>query len=235
MMSNVGGVPVVRVPLVSVVMIFLDAAAFMDEAIQSVVAQTYRRWELILVDDGSTDASPQIATRWVNHDRERIRYVTHPDSVNLGMSASRNLGIREARGTYIAFLDADDVYLPHKLAAQVEILEREKLAAMIYGPSIHWYSWDPAREGRRDVSRRLGVKPDRLVQPPMLISRFLSLEAQPPGTCSFLVRRSVCESRRRLRDRLPWDLRGSGVLLQGLCRVARLRRVDVPRLVPSTR
>lgn len=187
-------VPVAADPLVSVVLIFLDAAAFMDEAIQSVVAQTYARWELILVNDGSTDESPQIATRWAEDDPSRIRHVTHPNGENLGMSASRNLGIREARGTYVAFLDADDVYLPHKLAAQVAILEREKLAAMVYGPSIHWYSWEPGREGRRDVPRRLGVEPDRLVQPPALIARFLTLQAQTPGTCSVLVRRSVCEA-----------------------------------------
>jgi glycosyltransferase involved in cell wall biosynthesis len=181
-------------PLVTVVMIFLNGAEFMDEAVQSVIAQTYRDWELVLVDDGSTDASSHIARAYADQDPARIRYVEHAGHENRGMSASRNRGVQEGRGQYIAFLDSDDVYLPDKLEAQVAILERETRAAMVYGPSSHWYTWSPAMAGRSDQPRRLGVPPDQVVAPPELVTRFLQREAQTPGTCSVLIRRAVVES-----------------------------------------
>src|SRR5262249_40463181 len=101
-------------PLVSVIMIFLNAEPFIEEAIDSVLQQTYADWELLLVDDGSSDASTQIARRFAAGLPGRVRYLEHDQHVNLGKSASRNLGISEARGEFIAFLDADDVWLPHK-------------------------------------------------------------------------------------------------------------------------
>jgi glycosyltransferase involved in cell wall biosynthesis len=70
-----------------------------------------------------------------------VRYLQHPGHANLGMSASRNLGIRQADGPYMAFLDADDVWLPAKLEQQVALLEAWPEAAMVYGPTLWWYSW----------------------------------------------------------------------------------------------
>ena len=109
-------------PLVSIVVIFLDAEAFIEEAIESVLAQTYRHWELVLVDDGSSDGGSEIARRYAASHADRIRYIEHDRHQNRGMSASRNAGIREARGEYIAFLDADDVWFAEKLEHQVAIL-----------------------------------------------------------------------------------------------------------------
>src|SRR5215475_5728613 len=97
-------------PLVSVVIIFLNAECFIQEAIESVFAQAYPAWELLLVDDGSSDASTTIAQRYAEQHRHQVRCLEHPGHANRGMSASRNLGIRNARGPYIAFLDADDVW-----------------------------------------------------------------------------------------------------------------------------
>src|SRR4051812_33913704 len=94
-------------PRVSVVMIFLDAEEFIREAIQSVADQTVDSWELLLVDDGSTDGSTEMALRYLAEDPARIRLLHHPGGVNRGMSASRNLGLREARGEFVTFLDAD--------------------------------------------------------------------------------------------------------------------------------
>ena len=78
-------------------------------------------WELILVDDGSTDASTAIAKAWAASDPARIRYVEHDDHQNRGMSASRNLGVAVARGRYVAFLDCDDVWLPSALAHRTRV------------------------------------------------------------------------------------------------------------------
>src|SRR5215467_1200932 len=117
-------------PLVSVIMIFLDAEKFIQEAIESVFAQTYANWELLLVDDGSTDASSEMALRYAEQYPTKVRYLEHEGHQNRGMSASRNRGINNARGEYIAFLDADDVWLPLKLEQQTAILESQPEAAM---------------------------------------------------------------------------------------------------------
>ena len=87
------------IPYVSCILIFLDGAPFIDEAIESVVHQAgFDDWELILVDDGSTDASSAIAKTWAATDPARIRYVEHDRHQNRGMSASRNLGLALSRG-----------------------------------------------------------------------------------------------------------------------------------------
>ena len=109
-------------PLVSVIMPFLNAAPFLEEAIESVRAQTYANWELLLCDDGSTDGSSEIARRYASLDPSRIRHLTHDDGATHGASAARNLGLRRVRGELVALLDGDDVWLPHKLEEQVAIM-----------------------------------------------------------------------------------------------------------------
>jgi len=189
-------------PLVSVIMIFLDAERFIEEAIESVTSQTYQAWELVLVDDGSSDESSRIARRHADRSSGQIRYLEHEGHVNVGMSASRNAGIRAARGELIAFLDADDVYRPEKLERQVAILQRQPEAAMVYGATQHWYSWTGrSADLARDSLRRLGVAPDTLVHPPALIPLFLRLEAQTPGTCGILARRDAIERIGGFEDR----------------------------------
>ena len=136
-------------PLVSAITIFLDAETFLREAIESVLAQTYANWELLLVDDGSTDGSTEIALGYARLYPQRIRYLEHEGHRNRGMSASRNLGIPHARGEYIALLDADDVWLPLKLERQVAILESDPESAMVYGATRVLAQLDGAARGRR--------------------------------------------------------------------------------------
>jgi GT2 family glycosyltransferase len=182
-------------PRVSVVMIFLNGERFLDEAVQSVLAQTYSRWELLFVDDGSTDGSTAIARGYATRYPERMRYLEHPGHHNLGMSASRNLGIRQARGEYIALLDADDVYLPDKLQRQVAILDAHPEAAMVYGATCHWYGWTGRPEDQtRDHLRTLGVTPDTLHPARALVPLFLRGEAETPGTCGVLFRHTAAEA-----------------------------------------
>ncbi|MDJ0799822.1 MAG: glycosyltransferase family 2 protein, partial [Calothrix sp. MO_167.B12] len=96
---------------ISCIIIFFNAGEqFFIEAIESVFAQTYENWELLLVDDGSTDGSTEIALRYAQKYPEKVRYLEHKEHQNRGMSATRNLGIRHAKGEYITFLDADDVW-----------------------------------------------------------------------------------------------------------------------------
>jgi len=180
--------------LVSVIIIFLNAERFIEEAIDSVLQQTYADWELLLVDDGSSDASTQIARRFAARLPGKVLYLEHDQHVNLGKSASRNLGISEARGEFIAFLDADDVWLPHKLEEQVSILSAQPEAVMLYGRTQKWFGWTGRAEDiEKDALTQLAVEPDTLAQPPLLLTRFLKNENIYPCTCSMLVRRSAFE------------------------------------------
>ncbi len=128
-------------PLVSCIIIFLNEEKFLADAVESVLAQTYANWELLLVDDGSSDASESIAMAYCARNHERIRYLTHEGRLNRGMSASRNLGLKEARGQFTAFLDADDSWLPHKLEQQIALFEEHPEAVMVCGATLYWHSW----------------------------------------------------------------------------------------------
>ena len=182
-------------PLASGIIIFLNAEEFLDQAIASVLEQTYTHWELLLVDDGSTDESRAIAQRYVRQYPEKIRYLEHEGHQNHGMSASRNLGVRHARGTYIGFLDADDIWLPSKLEQQVAILESHPQAAMVYGRTQIWYSWtgDPAHR-ELDHFYELGVEPGTLIAPPRLLILLLQNKVQTPTTCNALIRGALFEN-----------------------------------------
>ena len=110
-----------RQGLVSVVIIFFNEERFLAEAVASVYAQTYHDWELLLVDDGSSDRSSEIARGYVERDPARVRYLQHPGHVNRGQGAARNLGVRAAQGEWVAFLDGDDVWLPERLERSVAL------------------------------------------------------------------------------------------------------------------
>ena len=84
-------------PEISCLTIFLNPGRFFETALESVLAQSFSDWELLLVDDGSTDGSTEIAKEYAARYPERIRYLEHPEHANRGMSASRNLGIRHTR------------------------------------------------------------------------------------------------------------------------------------------
>jgi glycosyltransferase involved in cell wall biosynthesis len=181
---------------VSIITPFLDAGRFIEESIQSVLAQTYDNWELLLVDDGSTDASTGIALQYAAAHPGRVRYLSHEHRQNRGASASRNLGARHARGDYLAFLDADDVYLPQKLEVQVPILDAHLDIAMLYAATEYWYSWSgrPDDAGRDWVWRRYGAEPDTVIEPPHMLVRFLEDGGTVPCMGGVLVRRGAVQT-----------------------------------------
>lgn len=113
---------------VTVVMPIYNAKRFLEEAIESVVHQTYENWELLLVDDCSKDGSLEIARRYEQEDR-RIRVIANEQ--NQGVAMSRNTGIKEAKGEYIALLDSDDVWVSTKLEKQIALI-MEKNATIVY-------------------------------------------------------------------------------------------------------
>jgi glycosyltransferase involved in cell wall biosynthesis len=179
-------------PQVSVIVIFLNEERFLGAAIESVLAQTFSDWELILVDDGSTDASPAIAAAAAARDPARIRAVAHPGRENRGMSASRNRGLAEARGRYIAFLDGDDVWLPEKLDQQLAVFAANPGVELVYGRTLMWRSWDGSAPDL-DFRYPLGVVPDRSYPPPRLFEVLLRNRAQNPNTGNAIMTRALVE------------------------------------------
>jgi glycosyltransferase involved in cell wall biosynthesis len=103
-----------------------NGVAYIAQAIESVLAQTYSDWELIVVDDGSQDRTAEVVRAYGND----VRYVYQE---NQDVAAARNRGVREARGVWIAFLDQDDFFLPEKLALQVAAAGQNPRAAIVHG------------------------------------------------------------------------------------------------------
>lgn len=126
-------------PCVSIVVIFLNAEKYLHEAIDSVFAQTYTQWELLLVDDGSSDGSTGIALSYAEKFPGKVYYLEHGGHQNRGMSASRNLGVKHAQGEFVAMLDADDVWLPGKLLTQVALLRQYPEVGLVAHPAFYWY------------------------------------------------------------------------------------------------
>lgn len=113
-------------PTVSVIVPVLNGASYIPKAIESVLAQSFEDFELIIVDDGSTDGTAAVVRAY---DDTRIRYFYQQ---NRGLSAARNSGIRIARGGWLAFLDCDDYWHPGKLSAQLDAARRVPDAGLIY-------------------------------------------------------------------------------------------------------
>ncbi len=184
--------------LVSCIIIFFNPdRQFLIEAIESVFDQTYDNWELMLVDDGSTNTSTEIALEYVLKYPEQVRYLEHDLHQNLGMSATRNLGILHASGEYIAFLDADDLWLPDTLTEQTAILDTHLEVAMVYGAIQWWYSWTENLEVKSDFIdtpqvflANPSIYLDRIVQPPILFMLLLQMKISISG---MLLRRQAID------------------------------------------
>jgi glycosyltransferase involved in cell wall biosynthesis len=121
-------------PLISCIIPAYNGEAYLSHAIDSILAQTYRPLEIIVVDDGSTDGTPAIATAY----GPQLRYECQ---ANAGPAAARNHGLQEARGEFVAFLDQDDVWHPQKLSRQLSRFEaRPELETCVAHVSLWWVS-----------------------------------------------------------------------------------------------
>jgi glycosyltransferase involved in cell wall biosynthesis len=116
--------------LVSVVIPCYKQAHFLGDAIESVVAQTYPHYEVIVVDDGSPDATAEAASRYPD-----VRYIRQE---NRGVSAARNTGLRHSRGTYIVLLDADDRLLPHHFETSLGVFRQQPGLGLVCG-DFRWF------------------------------------------------------------------------------------------------
>jgi glycosyltransferase involved in cell wall biosynthesis len=179
-------------PLVSVITIFLNEERFLSEAVESVLGQSYHRWELLLCDDGSTDGSTAIARAYADRYPDRIRYLDHPGHENRGMSATRNLGLAHCSGSLVGFLDADDSWLPEKLERDVAALEQNPAADMVVAPALYWHGWTGnPQDLALDEQSRVGAAPGRITRGPKVLHRILRGSAEALCTCAVLVRRDA--------------------------------------------
>jgi len=107
-------------PIVSVIIPSYNSGKYVEETLASVLSQSYTNFEVIVVDDGSVDGQKDCIFKWANRDR-RVRYIYQD---NQGVSSARNVGFNHSSGNYIAFLDADDVWMPNNLAVKIEKFEK---------------------------------------------------------------------------------------------------------------
>jgi glycosyltransferase involved in cell wall biosynthesis len=148
-------------PLVSVVIPAFNAHRFIARALDSVLRQTYPQLEILIINDGSSDT--ELLERALQPYQARIRYF---EQENRGPSAARNRAIGEARGLYVAFLDSDDAWLPHHLARQVALLQRDSAVHLVYSDSI-------LMRGDRAVGNAFTGEPQH---PPVTFEKILTEE-----------------------------------------------------------
>ena len=160
-------------PVVTVIMPSYNAERFIGEAIDSVIGQTVEDWELIVIDDGSTDRTLELLEEYRCRD-ERIRLVSQ--ETNRGPAHARNVGLSQARGAFVAFIDSDDVWHAQKTATQVQTMER-------LHADISYTAYIRRREG--DLSGSVVTVPPTVSYRAMLRRNFIACS-------SAMVRRATC-------------------------------------------
>lgn len=121
-------------PLISVIIPCYNYAAYIHDAIDSILAQTYQSWEMLIVDDGSKDNTAAIAQRYAAQDGR----ISYHYQTNQGLSAARNTGLRLAKGEYVQLLDADDYLAPEKLALHAAVLRQRPEVALVFGDTYNF-------------------------------------------------------------------------------------------------
>lgn len=179
-------------PLVSVIIPSYNYARYIGEAIDSVLSQTYRFVEVVVVDNSSTDNTLEVLQGY----GDSIRWIQQP---NQGVSGSRNRGIAESRGELIAFLDADDVWLPEKLARQVELFGDPRVGMVYCGLQYIDARGEPLEQSVEGLRGRV-LKKLALLEPPGI----------PACGSSAVVRREALEKvggfDRELSISADWDM-----------------------------
>lgn len=176
--------------LVSIVIPLYNAAAFLREMLDSILTQSYIHWELILVDDGSTDESIKIALEYEHRD-SRITLCRRPDSILKGAPSCRNIGMDKAKGEYLIFFDADDYIAPYCLKQRVEYLNSHSEYDFAVFPMLA-FEQTPSRCQRNMI---WGYQSDDGV-----LENFIA------GTIPFVVATNIYRRRSLLEKQLYWDV-----------------------------
>jgi glycosyltransferase involved in cell wall biosynthesis len=202
-------------PVASVIIPFLNGANFIREAVDSVFGQSFESWELILVDDGSSDESSQFAAELAETD-PRVSYMTHPGHANRGPALSRALGSSAARGDYLLFLDHDDVLYPGALLKMARELNSHPGASAVFA-GVHFWAFDPSLQAIDWVSSygRIG---SGLVSGRRMLRDLIRSDAHHPAICSTLFRRHAYDAVRDASAAYPGIYEDTAVLFQLLVR-----------------
>lgn len=208
--------------LVSVIIPTYNADKFIEEAIQSVLAQTYRMYEIIVVDDGSTDNTKEVLRKY----QDKIRCIFQ---ANCGPSAARNAGIKIAQGEYICFLDADDLWTSDKLEVQVSYLNRYPDIAFVFSDHIDIKGDEPcsstflaSKKVLEDLSTPDGVIPNGFVR--LLQENFIS-------TPTVIVKK-ICFDKAGLFDEELWSVEDRDLWIR---MAANFRLACLPKVVCKRR
>jgi hypothetical protein len=134
-------------PVVSICIATYNHAGFLPRCLDSILAQTFQDFEMVIVNDGSTDNTHQILMDYQERYPEKVRYFWHPGFANKGISATTNRAIQEARGKYIAFIGSDDTWHPEKLELQVALLEQHPEYGYVYSYAELIDEWDHVLPG----------------------------------------------------------------------------------------
>jgi glycosyltransferase involved in cell wall biosynthesis len=162
-------------PWVTALVPVYNGERYLALALDSALAQTYPRLEVIVVIDGATDDSGRIAERYAAASNGKVRVIVQ---ANKGLPAARNTAIAEARGEYLALLDADDIWMPHHVASAVEVLDADPSVGLVHG-NVRCIDEDGALSGvytrrwheQRDVYRALALRHDHIVCPTAVFRR----------------------------------------------------------------
>ena len=180
--------------MISIIIPAYNADKYLANTIQSVINQTYIDWEIIIINDGSTDGTLELINNFKDKD-SRIKVFSHE---NAGVAHSRNRGIAEAKGEFIAFLDADDLWTPDKLEMQLKVLQENPEAGVAYS----WVDYIDETGKFLYPGSHITVNGD--AYPKLLINNFLENGSNP------LVRREALEKIGKFDVNLPpaedWDL-----------------------------
>ncbi|HHL2037255.1 glycosyltransferase family 2 protein [Clostridium perfringens] len=174
--------------LVSIITPVYNAERFLKETIESVINQSYKNWELILVDDCSKDSSEKIIRSYIKLDN-RIKYIKLEK--NSGAAISRNTAINNSKGKYIAFLDSDDIWKKNKLETQINFMRENNI-----GFSFSEY----------DVMTEEGEKIDRIIKVPKKINYNEYLKNTIIGCLTVIIDREICGDFKMVNIRKNQDM-----------------------------
>ena len=176
-------------PRVSVIIPMFNAERTIKETLFSVARQSFDNFEILIVDDGSTDGSRLLAEELASRSKGRIKVLEHKGRANRGLALSRNLGIEHARGEFLVFLDSDDAIHPEKLAHDVAILDAHPEVASVVGKALWWWDGSDEQDAHLDV---VFEPQDCVVDPPTYFSETYELQTFE-ATCvhSWMVRKTA--------------------------------------------
>jgi len=178
-------------PRISIIIPLHNGAETVLETLNAVLAQSLVDWELIVVDDASTDGGPEVVRRWADTTRRAVRVLPSISPVARGPSATRNRGLAAATAPLVALLDADDLWDTGYLVRRVQELEADPRLGLVWGPSRYWYPDDPDASFTQPME--LGDR-YRTFGPGRPLADWLSDLRRTPCTCATVFRRDALEA-----------------------------------------